>query len=205
MRKHRRIRKVLKWTSVVALSFLLIAWVFSMSAWLYYVGDHHIVGLSSGRIDMQLTRGNPSAGPYRLVTTSEAADLIRPTLEFFVNNTSGLTMGRLRDRRPFGQLVGAALPAFEKRDYPALSYPGSVQGGPVTRYSAVVPLWALFIIGLVPTLWLMWRDLPYPPGHCQACRYDLRGSRTHRCPECGTPVPERPQANASECSSSMKL
>jgi hypothetical protein len=189
MRRHHRIRKALKWTGVAGLSILVAAWAFSMSAWFYHVGNRHIIGLSAGRIDLQWTSGNLSWGPYHLdTTTSEAAFLIRPTLEFFVSNPSGFKIGRLRDRRPADELFGAVLPVIEKRVYPAWSYPGSPLVGPTTRYSAVVPLWLLFIIGLVPTLWLMWRDRPYPPGHCQSCRYDLRGSQSHRCPECGNAV-----------------
>ncbi len=32
------------------------------------------------------------------------------------------------------------------------------------------------------------RRLPYPPGHCQTCGYNLTGNVSGVCPECGTPV-----------------
>lgn len=201
MRRHPRTRKTLKWTAVLGLCLLLAAWAFSMSAWLYYVGDSFLIGLASGRIDVQYTSGDLTWGAERLsTTTSDAAYLIRPDLEYFVRDVTGKgatgwAAGRFRDRRPFEEMLGCALPAFENRTYPEWSYPGSPTKGPTTRYGAVVPLWVIFTLGFVPTFWLFWRDRPSPPGHCRTCRYNFRGSCAHRCPECGTPVPEWLAAN----------
>lgn len=43
-------------------------------------------------------------------------------------------------------------------------------------------------VALAITVWLMWRDRRIPTGHCQGCGYDLRGSSSGRCPECGLSV-----------------
>ena len=47
------------------------------------------------------------------------------------------------------------------------------------------PLYALFLVVLLPTL-LVWRFWPkFPRGHCQRCAYNLTGLTAAKCPECG--------------------
>lgn len=41
-------------------------------------------------------------------------------------------------------------------------------------------------------LWSMWRRQPFPTGHCAFCGYDLRGTTSGRCPECGVSVGSSP-------------
>ena len=54
-----------------------------------------------------------------------------------------------------------------------------------------IPLWAFAACSSVPTVLLWWRDRrDKGPGHCQRCRYDLRGlakgeAGAVTCPECG--------------------
>jgi hypothetical protein len=46
-----------------------------------------------------------------------------------------------------------------------------------------LPLWPMFVLSAGYLAWRrFWR---VPPGHCRACRYDLRGLTTGVCPECG--------------------
>jgi len=49
------------------------------------------------------------------------------------------------------------------------------------------PLWPLTALGAGLLAWRWVRRVP--PGHCRACRYDLRGLSGGVCPECGTAVP----------------
>jgi len=51
----------------------------------------------------------------------------------------------------------------------------------------VLPAYIAALLVGIPIL-LLTRKRPIPPGHCQNCRYDLRGQVVPRCPECGTPI-----------------
>jgi hypothetical protein len=51
--------------------------------------------------------------------------------------------------------------------------------------------WLFFLLFAVPTALFWWRDhRRTQPGHCQRCSYDLTGSTSGTCPECGSPVPK---------------
>lgn len=53
-----------------------------------------------------------------------------------------------------------------------------------------LPVWLPTAIFLIPTLWATWKDRKFiPPGHCRYCGYDLRGSASGVCSECGMPFP----------------
>ncbi len=48
--------------------------------------------------------------------------------------------------------------------------------------------WTLLGAGTIPLVFLsrrVWLDRRPPAGHCQECRYDLRGNTSGVCPECG--------------------
>jgi hypothetical protein len=52
-----------------------------------------------------------------------------------------------------------------------------------------IPLWVPFLLVFLPTATVCLRDWRrQPPGHCQACGYDLTGNVSGRCPECGRPL-----------------
>ncbi len=51
-----------------------------------------------------------------------------------------------------------------------------------------VPLWAPLLAVAVPTFWLWRRDRPHPPGCCRNCGYDLTGTVSGVCSECGAKV-----------------
>ena len=56
------------------------------------------------------------------------------------------------------------------------------------RWSALIPLWMIFLPTAVLTMFL-WRWSRYRhPGHCRKCGYDLTGHVSGKCPECGTEV-----------------
>ena len=52
-----------------------------------------------------------------------------------------------------------------------------------------IPLWILFALSALVTALLWWRDRRrLKPGHCSRCGYDLTGSVSGRCSECGAHV-----------------
>lgn len=51
-----------------------------------------------------------------------------------------------------------------------------------------LPLGALFVVSVVPTIVLARPDRRLWLGHCKRCAYDLTGNVSGVCPECGTPV-----------------
>lgn len=63
----------------------------------------------------------------------------------------------------------------------------SVPGGASCWYVGV-PLWLPFLAAALPTGVLWHRDRRPPPGHCQACGYNLTGNTSGVCPECGEPI-----------------
>lgn len=56
-------------------------------------------------------------------------------------------------------------------------------------YYLYIPLWFLLIIFVIPTMLMFWRARKrIPPGHCKKCGYNLTGSTSGMCPECGTGI-----------------
>ncbi len=60
------------------------------------------------------------------------------------------------------------------------------QAGLGWKYEVDIPLWELWMLVLVPTVMLWYRDRVYPSWRCQQCGYDLTGNESGRCPECGS-------------------
>ena len=62
-----------------------------------------------------------------------------------------------------------------------------------------------FVVVLLPTAYLWWRDLPFPRGFCHVCGYDLTGNVSETCSECGTSVlpvkdqPDLPCVSLNQC------
>lgn len=51
----------------------------------------------------------------------------------------------------------------------------------------MIPGWIVTVGLAAPTALLFWLDnRRHPPGHCRQCGYDLRGSESGTCSECGT-------------------
>ena len=83
---------------------------------------------------------------------------------------------------------------FEERGPPDNGWSGAKYTGPVywlgiyTSRMVGIPLWAVFLVAVIPSS-IGWRRYRRPPpGRCQKCGYDLTGNVTGVCPECGTEI-----------------
>jgi len=58
-----------------------------------------------------------------------------------------------------------------------------------TGWKLCLPVWMLVLVPIAMLLLgLLVRGRAIPSGHCQECRYNLKGNETGTCPECGTAV-----------------
>lgn len=61
-------------------------------------------------------------------------------------------------------------------------------------------LYLTLSLAILPVLYFVWKRKPgsrHPPGHCQHCGHNLTGRPEPRCPECGTPFTEMPEADGA--------
>ncbi len=67
------------------------------------------------------------------------------------------------------------------------------------RIMANVPLGALLVLLLVPTIVLVHRARQPGPHHCRRCSYDLTGNISGICPECGTAIADNTASEHAPC------
>jgi hypothetical protein len=64
----------------------------------------------------------------------------------------------------------------------------NIGASPEPDVDVMVPLWSVFAVLALPTVFLWYRDRRPPRGHCQRCGYNLKGNLSGVCPECGDPT-----------------
>ncbi len=93
--------------------------------------------------------------------------------------------------------TGAYRVAYESLQRPGLAWRGEFKfqsykpDRPLSNriWVASIPLWVMFLAGLLPFTWITWRDRRrIQPGHCRQCGYDLTGNVSGTCPECAALV-----------------
>ncbi len=158
MRRRSRTRRRLKWVGTLICVLILAAWVSS-------------TGLVSSRSLSVEYVGNAN---YFLLTmgTMHWYDGVNPSAQkgWAVHSVSASS----RAPWPLWLRSGCLWP--------------SVAQNPGRASVIYIPLWLPFLIVMIPTALLWWRDRRLPPGHCQRCGYNLTGNVSGRCPECGDPV-----------------
>ena len=154
-----RWRRVGKWAGAVIASLIFAAW--SVSGWrsVYWErgtsSDATTIGLGSGTLFGAVHWSSP---------------------EIF-ESTGWLGRVRLVSFRECGVAVPRWFWQFSFQ-----RWPNGAVGSPE---SFAVPLWAPWLVMLLPTIWLWRLDRRRPPGVCRTCGYDLTGNATGVCPECG--------------------
>jgi hypothetical protein len=160
MARLRRRWRILKWAGLVLLLLIWVAWAASRWWNLSYSREYGPM--------------RPAGQEGRVVWYARAATQV------------GLSGGCLRVSRGAssirkGQwlLVRWPVPGWDWRVY---SYQG------FGYWNFRLPLWIPFLLFVIPTPFLWWRDRRLPPGHCQKCGYNLTGNLSGVCPECGESI-----------------
>jgi hypothetical protein len=183
MRRRPQLRRVLKWGGTVASLLILLALAFTAKGtagliWAPppsgppYRNVYVFLNYGAFRVD-SFTRATPFTGPrWRAYHPAPYTWFLRCTSQ------------RL------GHLAGELMP----RNSPTWIWWFRSYGSRGNR-GMELPLWIPFLLVLIPTAFLWYRDHRHPPGHCGMCGYDLTSNETGRCPECGTQVPDEQQGS----------
>ncbi len=75
--------------------------------------------------------------------------------------------------------------------FPAIAPIALREGQAITPSLKVAALNSLLYSCVGTLIGLCWPVRRPPPGHCQACGYDLIGNVSGTCPECGSSLPGR--------------
>jgi len=161
MRRRPRLRRVLKWAGTVACLLMLAAFAASGAGVLFYYPR-----LVPQYFDRLLS--------FYLVSGSVGVRITDTVPGFPRYGVS--FRNDLHRKRTWGQWTWYQRPRLNR--------------DPSGKDSHLfVPLWIPFLLVLVPTAYLWYRDWrAIPPGHCQKCGYDLTGNESGGCPECGRPL-----------------
>lgn len=87
---------------------------------------------------------------------------------------------------PLRLLVFPRESAFDiRREFSPPSWRLELETGSKGYVGIGLPLWVVFVVVVIPTAFLFWRDCRIPAGYCENCGYDLTGNTSGVCPECG--------------------
>ena len=172
MKRRRRLQRVGKWGATGLSVIVLLLWLAS-ARWM---------------IEYQWSRGTSMYGVFICRGAAAIYADVEPDVYL-----SGEWAYQDRYHRPKLLRGIAADPwRIERLDpgLPQIHWPAVWAGcrsGSVSCLSGtdrLVPFWMPFIVILIPTAILWWRDRPPRSGHCE-CGYDLTGNVSGTCPECG--------------------
>ena len=167
MPRPSRIRRIAKWSGVGVCVVMVVAWG---TNWLWAIhiytpivaGRYALMTLSSGELSLELDYDPADVAKYEQYTGPHIM-LYQPS-EY--RRTLRWSLPYLYHDPTFGGT--------------------STRSPPMIRWLGLLPLWLVLLTAALPTAYLFWRDRRHPPGHCQACGYNLKGNVSGMCPECGS-------------------
>lgn len=199
-RRNRLIRPLKYVFTVLTLSFVSV-WAMTTLRWAYFFGDHVIVGVASGRFDGILLTGHPESVKFwretvwRDYRVTDPEYLSRPTLGEKGEKSRGFVTGHSYPEQLPSEFLAFELPKTGSKLNTTYGSGLVLKRGDCRVYSLLCPLWVPTVLLLLPTILLIWKDLPYPQTHCRACNFNLESNSSGRCPECGTPLTARQRIN----------
>ncbi|GEM_PF-1684070 len=156
---RKRLRSTIKWGCTVLTVLLLVVWV--ASGWWWW------------RVGLAPTSYHADVG-VGLVQIGFDSPLVLERPE---------SLWWAYQREPRSARLCWSFGIFSAPQSIAISGPLSLEHTWVS-----VPIWFLVLLVGVPSAFLWYRDRRHAPGLCIKCNYDLRGSVSGVCPECGTVI-----------------
>ncbi len=158
--------KLVKWSALAA----CLAW---MGVYFFLLGWYAVVHAGQRRHAVY-----PARWSIVVETVEEAGGA--------ANAGMSVAVHRLPDH--FRAWRRSKLPGPSRADSP-LSPPwwfeGTAVSTPLHRRSIRVPFWIPFLLLVVPTSILFWKDWPVHKARCRRCRLDLSDIADGTCPACG--------------------
>ena len=160
-----RLRCILKWAAMIWCIVLLVAWGLSPWTRAVYTWIDLVLTLEGGHVVATRIIAVPGTEPEFVTTVAREHGKIR---SHFPGPSAGEGFWGWIDLWFPGKIE-----IYRKFDF-----------GKAAFHRVDLPFWLLFIASLLPTA-ILWWHRRIPPGHCQACGYNLTGNVSGICPECG--------------------
>ena len=185
-----------KRVGLIASAVLMTTWLVSAPCYLQYAGTYRSLGIGHGCLEYVTVRSdNATAAQLKQGLSHPALHRAGPAPQGWSFRYYPIT-SYVSARNIIAVWFGLGLTAprvYRDKDFWS-EYTDTSRSKVVwfDRGGFLIPLWIVLAIVAAPTAVLCYRDFrSIPPGHCQACGYNLTGNESGVCPECATSVPKQ--------------